>query len=108
MTPDHTLVLDESPLVGRDENVAAWTGYFSSFPTYVIYPRQISADGRRVVLLGSTTGSHLGLPDEQEIELEVIWLAEVIDGALALWQIVADSPEARARAGLSTTGAASE
>lgn len=51
-------------------------------------------------MLGFTTGSHLGLPDHEEMKLGVIWLAEVTDGALSRWQIVADTPLARAEAGL--------
>jgi hypothetical protein len=34
------------------------------------------------------------------MKLGVIWLAEVTDGALSRWQIVADTPLARAEAGL--------
>jgi hypothetical protein len=51
-------------------------------------------------VLGGTTGSHLGLPDERELELSVLWVASVIDGRLATWQIVEDTPEARERYGL--------
>jgi ketosteroid isomerase-like protein len=105
MTDDHRLVvLDEAPLTGRAENVEAWRGYASSYPEYVIYPdRFVERDGH-VALLGRTTGSHLGLPDEQEREVSVIWVAEVVDGTLAAWRIVEDTPEARARVGLSGDG----
>src|SRR2546427_449958 len=74
MTDDHTLtVLDEAPLIGRDANLDAWSGYFSSFPQYVIYPRAVVARGDRVAVLGTTTGSHLDLPDEEEMNLGVMW-----------------------------------
>jgi ketosteroid isomerase-like protein len=106
MTADHRLlVLDEPPLTGRAQNVDAWKGYMSAFPRYVIYPRHAVDDGPRVAVLGSTTGSHLGLPDDEERRLGVIWLAEVTDGALSRWQIVADTPRARADAGLPPPGA---
>ena len=101
MTADHRLiVLDEPPLTGRARNVEAWTGYMSAFPRYVIYPEQVVADGPRVAVLGSTTGSHLGLPDDEERRLGVIWLADVADGAVSRWQVVDDTPLARAEAGL--------
>jgi ketosteroid isomerase-like protein len=101
MTPDHCLtVLDEPPLAGRDASVVAWRGYFTSFPEYVISPRHLAADGGRVAILGTTTGSHLGLPDEDEERITVIWVAEVRDGRLATWHIVADTPAARADLGL--------
>jgi ketosteroid isomerase-like protein len=101
MTGDHRLiVLDEPPLTGRAKNVKAWKGYASAFPRYVIYPQHIVADGPRVAVLGFTTGSHLGLPDHEEMKLRVIWLAEVTDGALSRWQIVDDTPLARAEAWL--------
>ncbi|MGH9216003.1 MAG: nuclear transport factor 2 family protein [Acidimicrobiales bacterium] len=101
MTADHQLVvLDESPLAGRAGNVEAWKGYVSAYPEYVIYPRHLVADEARVAVLGTTTGSHLGLPDADELKLGVIWLAEVTDGALSRWQIVEDTPLARAEAGL--------
>jgi ketosteroid isomerase-like protein len=101
MTDDHTLaVLDEPEVVGRDNNRVAWRGYFSSFPAYVIYPRHVTAAGRSVAVMGTTTGSHLGLPDEEEMTLGVIWLAEVLDGRLSQWRVADDTPELRAGVGI--------
>ena len=101
MTEDHLLqVLDEPPLRGRDANRSAWEGYASSFPDYVIYPHRIAERHGRVAVLGHTTGSHLGLPDEDEAALLVIWVTLVRDGELAEWRIVADSPSARSELGL--------
>jgi len=96
MTEDHQLlVLDEPPVIGREANLTAWQGYATSFPEYVIYPHRIAERHRRVAVLGHTTGSHLGLPDDEEAKLLVIWAAEVRDGALSLWRILDDSPEVR-------------
>jgi hypothetical protein len=104
MHDDHRLVvLDEEPLVGREANVEAWQGYCTSFPDYVIHPRYLTASGARVAVLGTTTGSHLGLPDDEEVKLTVIWLADVTDGALSLWQVAEDTPVARAESGIPTT-----
>jgi ketosteroid isomerase-like protein len=57
MTEDHELlVLDEPPVTGRAANAAAWQGYATSFPDYVIYPHQITERNGRVAVLGDTTG----------------------------------------------------
>jgi ketosteroid isomerase-like protein len=101
MTDDHRLVvLDEPPVAGKAANIDAWEGYAASFPDYVIYPHEVVERDGRVAVAGHTTGSHLGLPDEQEARLTVIWLADVHDGRLASWHIAADTPAARAELGL--------
>ena len=101
MTDDHTLqVLDEGPLVGRHANVEAWRGYASAFPHYVIYPHQFSERGDEVAVLGHTTGSHLGLPDDEEQKLTVIWFARVDRGRLSLWRIFEDDASRRREFGL--------
>jgi hypothetical protein len=67
MAPDHRLqVLQELPVTGRDANRDAWNGYVTAFPDYVIYPDRIVDHGADVLVLGSTTGSHLGLPDQED------------------------------------------
>jgi ketosteroid isomerase-like protein len=94
MTEDHTLVvLDEAPVVGKRANVDAWKGYLSSFPAYVIHPRHLTASDGTVTVVGATTGSHLGLPDDEELGLQVTWLVEVVDGRVLHWRVAeADSP----------------
>jgi len=100
MTKDHRLVVfDEQPLIGRAV-VDAWRGYASSYPDYVIYPRLIAEVDDSVAVLGTTTGSHLGLPDVDERRLTLIWLAEVEGQALQSWRIVEDSAESRGQFGL--------
>jgi ketosteroid isomerase-like protein len=101
MSPDHRLqVLREPALTGREANRDAWVGYASAFPDYVIYPDRIVHRGDDVLVLGSTTGSHLGLSDQEERQLKVIWRATVRDGLLALWQVIDDTPGQRALLGL--------
>jgi hypothetical protein len=101
MTDDHALqVLDKPPVAGNEGLRAAWQGYFTAFPDYVVYPERITQQGERVAVLGYTTGSHLGLPDEEESRIPVIWTAEVRDGLLSRWSIVEDSPVAREELGL--------
>ena len=102
MTADHRLqIFDESPVVGRDANKRAWTGYLASFPSYVIYPRQIADCGDGIAaVLGHTTGSHLGRSDAEEAQETLIWLAETTDGEVAVWTLLEDSPLNRERYGL--------
>ena len=94
-------VFDEPPIVGRDANERAWSGYFDAFPSYLIYPHRIaeSADGV-VAVLGHTTGSHLGLPDREESLLTLIWVAECVQGTVSRWTLVEDMPLNRDRYGL--------
>ena len=101
MSSDHRLqVLDEPALAGREANRAAWHGYVTAFPDYVIYPDRFVHRGDEVLVLGSTAGSHPGLPDQDERKLTVIWRARVRDGLLVLWQVMEDSPGERAFLGL--------
>jgi ketosteroid isomerase-like protein len=101
MSPGHRLqVLQEPPLTGREANRGAWNGYLTAFPGYVIYPDHIVHRGDDVLVLGSTTGSHLGLSDQEERQLKVIWRATVRDGLLTLWQVIEDTPRQRALLGL--------
>ena len=82
-------------LIGREANLAAWRGYVESYPAYVIYPHRIAERAGVVAVLGHTTGSHLGLPDEEESQLTLIWVAEVVDGALHSWRLIEDTPDNR-------------
>ena len=103
MTDDHTLcVFDEPPLVGRAANLEAWRGYGTAFPEYVIHAHAFAAVGDRVAVLGHTTGSHLGLPDDDERALTLIWLAAVGHGRLSCWCLLDDTPKHRADLGLPT------
>jgi hypothetical protein len=87
-------------LRGRDANLAAWRGYVGSFPRYLIHPLRIAQRGVQVAVLGYTTGSHLGLPDEEEAQQTLIWLAETSDGAVRAWRLVEDTREQRRKAQL--------
>jgi hypothetical protein len=101
MADAHRLhVFDEAPLEGKETNLEAWSGYASAYPDYVIYPHRVVARNDEVLVIGHTTGSHLGLSDEEESRLTLIWRAIVEDGRLTLWQLISDTPERRAEFGL--------
>ena len=66
-----------------------------SYPNYIIYPHRIAERAGVVAVLGHTTGSHLGLPDEEESQLTLIWVAEVVEGAIHSWRLIEDTPDNR-------------
>jgi SnoaL-like domain len=101
MSADHELrVFDEAPVIGRAANTEAWAGYFKSFPDYVIYPHMIAADGETVAILGHTTRSHLGLDDDAEARLTLIWLLRARGGEVLSWTLLEDTPVHRSAYGL--------
>ena len=101
MTDDHELrVFDEAPLCGKDANVDAWRGYAAAFPAYTIVAAEVVERAGSVAVLGHTTGSHLGLPAEEEQALMLIWVAEVSGGLVRSWALVEDNPAARREWGL--------
>lgn len=51
--------------------------------------------GDRVAILRHTTGSHLGLPDDEESKLTLIWIARVQDDRVLSWTLIEDTPERR-------------
>lgn len=104
MTDSHWLkVFDEPRLIGRDANVDAWRGYVESFPHYRILPQRLANRfWWTVTVLGTTTGSHLELPDEEEAQQTIIWVAEVQRNRLRSWRLLDDSPERRECYGIET------
>ena len=51
-------------------------------------------------MLGHTTGSHLELPDDEEVKLTLIWVADVVNGLVRTWRLEPDTIERRAWYGL--------
>ena len=101
MTEDHVLrVFDEPPQRGRPAVAEGWRGYASAFPAYTIYPHRVAVRRNQVAILGHTTGSHLGLPDEEESKLTLIWLVEVEGERVAAWILIEDTPDHRRVYGL--------
>jgi ketosteroid isomerase-like protein len=98
MAEDYVLtVFDEAPQPGREAGIEGWRGYAAAFPRYLVLPHRIALVGDTVAVVGHTTGSHLGLPDEEESKLTLIWLGVVRDGLVARWTLIEDTPESRAR-----------
>ena len=89
----------EPPLVGRDAVIAAWRRDMAAFPAYVIHPSRFVEAGDRIGVLGTTTGSHRGLPDAEERQEALLWIARVEAGQLASWALLPDTPAHRAGLG---------
>jgi hypothetical protein len=101
MSADHELrVFHEEPVIGRAANAEAWAGYFADFPDYVLYPHTVATDGQMVAILGHTTGSHLGLDDDAEARLTLIWLVRARGGEVLSWTLLEDTPAHRSTYGL--------
>ena len=83
MTDDHDAARLRRAAVAREgrERRPCGTATRRTFPAYTDRgPPGRRARQGRVAVLGHTTGSHLGLPDEEEQELTLFWLAEVCGG----------------------------
>jgi 3-methyladenine DNA glycosylase AlkD/ketosteroid isomerase-like protein len=101
MSEEHTFVdLAGDEQHGRAVMQAGWQNYFSSFPDYRIYVARIFVAGDTVTLIGRTTGSHLGLPDEVEFQDPLIWVARVKGERVAEWRLYPDRPEMRKELGV--------
>ena len=102
MTDGHSFAaFDEPPTVGRAAMKQAWASYLGSWPRYRIYVDQIVSVGNGMVAaLGTTTGSHLALPDEIEESHPVIWTAHVDGGRLSDWRIYEPTETLKEQLGL--------
>ena len=66
----------------------------------MIAPHRLSERDDVVAIMGHTTGSHLGLPDEDERALTLIWLARVRGELVDEWTLIEDTPDNRRHHGL--------
>jgi 3-methyladenine DNA glycosylase AlkD len=95
LAADHTFINIQGDVEqGRDRMTEGWRGYLEAYPDYQIYIRRIFETDEGVALAGHTTGSHLGLPDDEEFNNEgVIWVSKVKNSKIASWQLYHDSIE---------------
>ena len=101
MDKDYSLVIFGKAEEGRERGIEGWKGYANAYPNYRIHPQRMVAEGNRAAILGYTTGSHLGLPDDEEAKLTLIWVAEVTkDGLVRKWELLEDTPKNKRDTGL--------
>jgi hypothetical protein len=101
MDKEYSLVIFGTAEEGRERGIEGWRGYASAYPNYLIHPHRMVAEGNKAAVLGHTTGSHLGLPDEEEEKLTLIWVADVTpDGLVRTWELLEDNPKNKRENGL--------
>lgn len=93
LAPNHTFIDTQGDVeYDLQRVIEGWQNYLESFPDYQIYIRRAFLTGDSVAIIGHTTGSHLNLPDAEEFHNEgVIWVSQVEDAKLTLWQILHDT-----------------
>jgi ketosteroid isomerase-like protein len=95
MTDDHTFVDTGGGVVaGKQECLAAWRGFFESFPDYRNVFTSLTTRGDVVAIAGHSECS------EPALAGPALWTAEVRGGAVVAWRVYEDSPEARQRLGV--------
>ena len=91
LSPDHTFIdAQGNEIVGREEVLTGWRGYFEWFPDYQIEVVQVFENGEEFGLFGYAGGSFKGNP-ERSWRLPAAWRAMVRDQRVALWQVYADT-----------------
>jgi ketosteroid isomerase-like protein len=96
MTDDHTFVDSAGSVVaGKDAVVAAWEGFFASFPDYRNIWSEVISKDRAFLARGRSVCSN-----EPALDGPAIWAATVRDGKVSEWRIHEDTPANRRRLGL--------
>jgi ketosteroid isomerase-like protein len=100
MTEDHTFVDSAGDAqASRSLMTQGWRDYFDANPRYLIHVCEVFVHEPRVVVVGRTTRSHVGLPRAVEIQETLIWEAEIDGDLVQRWQIFDDSVLVRKRLG---------
>ena len=101
MDKDYSLVIFGKAEEGRERGIEGWKGYSTAYPNYLIHPHRMVSEGNKAAILGHTTGSHLGLPDDEEEKLTLVWVADVTkDGLVRTWTLLEDTPKNKRENGL--------
>lgn len=103
MSDDHIFIdLSGDEVRGKDLMQNAWEGYMTAFPEYHIYIEKLYEMDDKFVFIGTTTGSHLGLNDEEEFfNQSALWIAKIHRGLVSLWQILPHNEINRESVGIS-------
>jgi ketosteroid isomerase-like protein len=95
MTDDHLFVDSEGGRVdGKQRCLAAWRGFFDAYPDYRNVFACMSASADVVAVAGRSVCS------EPALDGPALWTARVRDGRVCEWRVHQDTPETRARIGL--------
>jgi ketosteroid isomerase-like protein len=96
MTDDHTFVdSGGSVLAGKDDVLAAWEGFFESFPDYRNVWSEVTSKDHTVSAMGRSVCSN-----EPALDGPAIWIARIRDGKVSEWRVHDDTPANRRPLGL--------
>jgi len=96
MTDDHTFVDSAgSVLAGKDDVLAAWSGFFESFPDYRNDWSEVTSKDATVTAIGRSACS-----TEPALRGPAIWTARVSDGKVSEWRVHEDTPVNRRHLGI--------
>ena len=96
MSEDHTFIdSDGNVLAGKENVLAAWSGFFAAFPDYRNDWTHVTASGGTVISVGRSTCS-----TEPALDGPAIWVARTAAGKVSEWRVFDDTPEHRRRLGL--------
>ncbi len=100
MTEDYEFVdLAGEIMTGRSKMTQGWADYFKLCPQYMIHISDLYLAEDRVIMIGRTTGSHLGQSRFKEFRDTLIWVARVIGGRIAAWHLYYDTERVRKELG---------
>jgi uncharacterized protein (TIGR02246 family) len=96
MTDDHTFVDSAgSVLAGKEAVLAAWEGFFESFPDYRNDWSEVTATD---VAVTATGRSHCS--NEPALDGPALWTARTSSGKVSEWRVHEDTPANRRRVGI--------
>ena len=79
-------------IVGRSAVIAAWTGFFESFPGYRNRFERVAVVDDRVIAIGRSE-----CPNEPLLDGPALWTATVSDGRVTTWTVHDDTAASRQR-----------
>ena len=98
MSDDHRFVDSEANTVaGKRACLDAWRGFFDSFPDYRNIFTSLTAKDDVVTIVGYSECA------EPSLAGPALWTATIQDERVTEWRVYTDTPEIRARLGVSDT-----
>jgi ketosteroid isomerase-like protein len=90
MSDDHVFVDTEGACVsGKEACLAAWQGFFESFPDYRNVFSSLTARESMVTIVGHSVCS------EPSLDGPALWTATVRENKITQWRVYADTPQTR-------------
>jgi len=95
MTDDHTFIDTAGHAIrGKSKCLAAWHGFFTTFPDYRNVFDSLVVDDNSVIVIGR---SHCS---DARLDGAALWVAKESDGKLTEWRVYEDTPTNRRTLGI--------